>query len=397
MNYAVAWSQENDSSNSIDGEAIQNQVNQVRDQLNEIKKLIIENRKDTANEVGKLVLKKLKNVTLYSDVSGTVIAGKFIDIDKVIILIKDGFIVDIQVISGNMIFTNGRAPITISAERLNKIDGLGARVSGSTFEYIYLNEIIQFVSTKPYIPDNDFFELTESSNSHMLKKGSGLNSVLDLRLYTDGLATFGGKSNGLIQTDASVKQIFHRSNFINRGIFLVNYFKFNLTASKFDSKIAFTDSATFTRTSLLQKSWLNTDVSLNIINGWLGKKTLNVWYADLGGGVSLSNVAFELDTTNITSTYFFVKGGLDLQVADNIGTSISSQFIWSYSPQTTFNNNDGERLFLKPSISMFWNPLGNEASRIFVRVTYNVDTNDKRSNFMQLQFGYALKLSAMVE
>ena len=422
INYKIAWSQINDS--------LQNQMTQVNGQLAEIKKMIIENRKDTANEVGKIVVKNLNNIPLYefipkkatpktkkrADCTCDSVSrkkykcifnkcichgyfkalGKTIDIDKIIILIKDGFIVDIQVIAGNRNFTNGRAPITISTERFNKIDGLVSG-AGSSSEYIILNEILQYISIKPYIPDNDFFELTPSKNTHTLKKGAALNSVIDLRLYTDGLATFGGKSNGLIQTDASIKQVFHRANFRNRGTFLVNYFKFNLTASKFDSKVAFTDSSTFTRTSLFQKSWLNTDVSFNIINGWLGRKTLNSWYADLGGGVSLSDVAFAKDTSTITSTYVFLQGGLDIQIADNIGTSISSRFIWSYSPQTDFNNQDGERLFIKPSISIFWNPLGNEASRIFARATYNVDTKDKKNNFMQLQFGYALKLSAMVK
>lgn len=393
MNCSFVLSQ--DAEAVIDDSAVSTQLSKLNKQLEEIKGIVSNNNKDTASQVGKLILIKSKEVTLYSDVSGKVVQGKTINIDKVIVLVKDGFIVDIQVLSGNRIFSNGRAPIEISTKRLTKIDALGSRVSNTAFEYIYLYEIIQYVSIKPFIPDNDFFELTPSKNLHILKKGIGLNSVVNLRLFTDALGAFGGKSNGLIQTEASVKQVIHRSNLLNRGIFIANYFKFDLVASKFDSKLAFTDSATLTRTSILQKNWLNVNVAINAINGWLGKKTLNEWFVDLGGGVNLSNVAFRQDTVTITSSYFFLMGGLNIQIADNMGASISSQLIWNNSPQTDFNNNAGERLFVNPTILVFWNPLGNEASRIFSRVSYNVDTRDTKSHFLQFQLGYTMKLSSL--
>lgn len=179
--------------------------------------------------------------------------------------------------------------------------------------------------------------------------------------------------------------------------FFFNYLKFNFNASKFDSKVAYTDSSKFTRTSLFQKSWLNTDLAVNIINGWLGKKTLSSYYLDFGGGVSLSNLATTKDTTTITSTYLFLQPGIDLKIADNIGFNFVTRFIWAYSPQTDFNNQNGERVFIKPTLGIFWNPVGNEASRIFGRVSYNVDTKEKKENFLQLQFGYSLQLTSLVK
>jgi hypothetical protein len=263
--------------------------------------------------------------------------------------------------------------------------------------YIDINEILQYKSIKPFIPDNDYFTLTAKVSTHDFAKGVGLNTVFDLRLYSDALGVFGGKANGLVQTDAYFKQIFHRKNFYNSGVFIFNYFKFNLNASKFDSKVAFTDSAKFSRTSLFQKSWLNTDLSINIINGWLAKKSLSSYYLDFGGGVSLSNLATSTDTTTITSPYFFLQPGIDLKIADNIGFDVVSRFIWTYSPQTDFNNQNGVRLLIKPTVGIFWNPVGNEASRIFGRVSYVVDTKEKNQNFLQLQFGYSLQLTSLVK
>lgn len=376
--------------------ATQKQLTDIKDQLAGIKKIIKDNGKDEETKVGEIILKKVKSVTVYSDAKFTVVSGETVDIDSVMILTKDGYIVSIQVFAGDKIYTNGLAPIALTSDRLGGVDALICKKE-KQFKYIYTNEIFTYKSLNPFIPDNDGFTLTEKDNTHTFSKGVGLNTIFDLRLYSDALGVFGGKANGLVQTDGYLKQVFHRSNIFNSGIFVFNNFKFNLNASKFDSKVSYTDSAKFTRTSLFQKSWLNTDLAVNIINGWLGKKTLSSYYLDFGGGVSLSNLATPTDTTTITSTYLFLQPGIDLKIADNIGFNFMTKFIWTYSPQTDFNNQDGERLFIKPSVGIFWNPLGNEASRIFGRIAYNVDTKDKKEHFLQVQFGYSLQLTSLVK
>jgi competence protein ComGC len=383
--------------------ATQKQLTEIKDQLADIKKIIKDNGKDQKTIVGTIILKKKEDVTQYG-YNVTIKNNDSIDnhyydlkknikIDSITILTKDGYMVDIQIFANNDIFTNKRAPIEVSQSRISKSDMLG----NGQGNYIDIGEIIKYKSIKPYIPDNDYFTLSSKDSTHDFSKGVGLNTIFDLRLYSDALGVLGGNANGLVQTDAYFKQVFHRSNIFNRGIFLFNYLKFNFNASKFDSKVAYTDSSKFTRTSLFQKNWLSTDLAVNIINGWLGKKTLSSYYLDFGGGVSLSNLATPKDTTTITSTYLFLQPGIDLKIADNIGFDFVTRFIWTYSPQTDFNNQAGKRLFIKPTVGIFWNPVGNEASRIFGRVSYNVDTKDKKENFLQLQFGYSLQLTSLVK
>ncbi len=371
------------------------ELNEIKDDLNDIKKIIKENGSNQSTKVSDLILIKTKQVTLYSDGNWTAIPGKTIDIDNVIILTKDGYIVDIQVIAGNKIFMNEDAPIALTSERFGKKDALYCN-SSKDAQCIYTNEIFQYISYKPYIPDNANFTLNSNDNIHTFYKGVDLNTIFDIRLYTDGLATFGGQPNGLIQTDAFFSQIIHRNNIRNTGIFLLNNFKINLTASKFDSKVGYTDSANFNRTSLYQRSWLNTDIALNVINGWLEKKSLSSWYIDIGAGISLSNLAKSTDTVTITSTYLFIEPGFDFKFGDNFGTLVSSKIMWNYSPQIEFDRQGGERIFFKPSVGLFWNPLGNQANRIFIRGIYNVDTRDKVNSFFQLQFGYSLQLTSLV-
>lgn len=123
--------------------------------------------------------------------------------------------VDIQIFADNDIFTNQKAPIEVSQSRISKSDMLG----NGQGNYIDIGEIIKYKSIKPYIPDNDYFTLTAKDSTHDFSKGVGLNTIFDLRLYSDALGVLGGKANGLVQTDAYFKQIFYRSNIFNSGIF----------------------------------------------------------------------------------------------------------------------------------------------------------------------------------
>lgn len=410
-----------------------NQLAEIKDQLAEIKKIIKDNGKDETDEVANFVLKKFKDVQVFKLAHKMVtknvaddatcacgneynkeykseskecicypknkfeLTSETVSIDSVIFLTKDGYIVELQVVCGNKKFSNSRAPIALSSDRLNKSDVLAFR-NNQTDEYIFMNEIFHYIPKKSYSSEDDYFVLTPKNNSHWLTKNVGINSIFDIKLYSDALGVLGGKANGLVQTDANLKQFIHRKNFFNMGIFLpFSYFKFNLNASKFDSKLGFTDSSTFNRSSLLQKSWLSVDISFNAIHGWVTKKSLSSYYGDFGCGLNLSNLAKSKDTVTTISYSFFLEPGLDLKIADNIGTNISTRFIWNYSPQLDFDYQQSERLFIRPNFGLYWNPKGNKASRVFGRVSYNVDTRDKKNNYVQMQIGYSIQLTSLVK
>jgi len=85
-------------------------------------------------------------------------------------------------------------------------------------------------------------------------KYSGINTIFDIRMYTDGLALFGGEENGLAQTDFRFKQFIHRSNFFNAPVYGLQYFKVNFNYSKFDSKDEYLNVTTFSNTEIIKKT-----------------------------------------------------------------------------------------------------------------------------------------------
>ncbi|CAN5185958.1 hypothetical protein BH09BAC1_BH09BAC1_04750 [soil metagenome] len=367
--------------------------------LLEIKKTIEESADNQDVVVGTLKLDKTHNVTV-NKFMGKSANPKYtnvgsVTIEKVYFQILEGYILNIEITAKTddgikVKFTNKRAPIALTYERINAgYDYLG---NGNGL-YLLLKDFISIDTKGSYVSDDDEFELTPENNEHDLIKASGINSVLDIRLYTDALALFGEESNGLVQTDIYFKQSLHRTNLRNTGAFLFNKIKFNLTASKFDSKQGVVDSIDFSRSLLLQKNWLTTDLALTAFSCWAGKKSLSTFYIDFGGHVDISKTVAAQDTINVTSVGLFADAILDLKISKNIGSSVMIRSLIHWSPEV---ENSGCRFFVRPQFSIYWNPLGNPSSRLFARAIYTAQVDDIENHYLQVQLGYTLQLSNII-
>ena len=373
-------------------------LSRIEKELAEIKKIVKESSDNDSDTIGHFEFIAKRKIPTYERVKG--VGYKIIDsvkIEKLIVSIKDGFIVEIQAVTKDAVFTNGRAPISVSSDRFSKNDLLVFK-KGSQDIYVYSNQIFKYISCKPYVPDDINFEIDSVNNIQKLSKGIGINSVFDVRLFSDALGVFGGKSNGLAQTDINFRQVIHSKNICNSGWFYpLNYLKMNFNISKFDSKLGYSDSSNLSRSSLIQKNWLSFDVSTNLSKVWFPKKTFNLIYLDFGSGVNISNVAKSADTIQNVSFYFYPELGMDLQFEDNFGCNVSSRFIFNYNPQIEYGDFQKEKLFIRPSATVYWNPKGNKANRIFGRVNYVIAPSEKQNSFLQLQFGYSVLFSSLMK
>lgn len=378
-------------------EAESDQLSRIEKELAEIKKIVKENGADDRDTFARFEFIAKGKIPAYSDVNCRNKLNDSIKIEKLIMSIKDGFIVEIQAVTKEGVFTNGNAPISVSTDRFSKNDLLIFNKTGKSI-YVYSNEIFKYISYKPYTPDDINFEIDSKDSIQKLSKSVGINSVFDLRLFSDALGVFGGKSNGLAQTDVNFRQVIHSCNIFNSGWFMpMSYVKMNFNASKFDSKIGFSDSSTLNRSSLIQKNWLSFEISTNFTKVWFPKKTFNMLYLDIGAGINLSNIATPTDTVENLSFYYYPELGLDLQFGDNFGCNVSSRIIFNYNPQIEYGDFQKGKLFVRPSTTIYWNPKGNKANRIFGRVNYVIAPSEKQNSFMQLQFGYSVLFSSLMK
>lgn len=323
-------------------------------------------------------------------------------VDSINLSIKDGFIISISVHSGKQEFTNPSAPIAITSRRLNSGDMLtNANNNG---ESISIAEVLTWKFINSDVPDDAEINLTPKKSSIDLIRNLGVDNVLSIQLYTDALGLFGGTPNSLAQAEAQYRHVIHRRNVKDHGLMYPGqYLKINFSASKFDSKKRYVDSAAFSRTSLLQKSYLNLEASTNLIYIWLEKKSNSHAYIDLGTGINEGIVAKKKDTSSVLTPNIFCEAGLNLRPGPNIGVDLSIRYINQYSTQTNFVNARGmnqsnQEQFWKLGGALFYNPIDKSSGRIFTRFYYVIDRNhnDQVNNFLQFQFGYSILLSSVV-
>jgi hypothetical protein len=323
-----------------------------------------------------------------------------IAIDKINIIIKDGYINDISIYAKDKKYTNKFSPIGLTHKRFSsKQDKI--ELIGST-DFIILQQVITLDSLKQYVPDDVSFTLDAKKKSFNLEKGVGVNNIFDIRLYSDALALFGDEENGLVQTDFRYKNILHRRNFSNTGMFALQYIKVNMSASKFDSKDKFILASEFKNSDLIRKSYFNAEGAINLYNGWVEFKSMSKFYIDAGAGIGAARIKTENDSINVSTSNFFVEGGLCLKSSSNIGLDINARLIRLFSPSTKdYADYLDKRFFnfIKFSADFYWHPFKEEANRLFARVNYYTPTNDsvKAEDFFQFQIGYSILLSDLIK
>lgn len=374
--------------------------------------------KDTNDILGTFRLDTM-DIVLRNDAG---ITGLTIRIDSVSMIIRDGVIENITVIAGKWRFTNKRAPIAVTPRRFAKEDRLWGSDTAGREGYVILQKVIDFFPQKNYAPDYQNIVLTRRHPIIGYTKGTNISGLVDLRIFTDVLGLLGNASNGLAQFDGKGKFFFHHSNVGNTPLFFGRYVKADINFSKFDNSKLFIDSTNYSRSKLLQNSWFNFGLGLNVFDGSFNFSTPNRLYVDFGGSVSMANfsritktsvsdtlrrndslIVSNTNTIDTSSqpiislnTYFDV--GINFRLAENYGVTVSNRFMWNYNPQAKGLGIDDNapHFFMCPSVEAFFNTFGDPRSRVFMKFNYYIDTrsgNENKNNFLQFQVGYSADLS----
>lgn len=381
------------------------------ERIKEIKEAIKDMDKDEIQHIGTIAFNPVNSYPVYECIPTYIKRSRLqsnpvqcniikkIKIDSIAMTITNGFIINISVYSGKENYTNNQAPIALTYRRMGGEDNL--YLTGNNNASIVYQEIINLSLDNSYIPEDCKIVLKIGNSSQNLQSTISINTILDARIYSDALGLVGGQSNGLAQTELKYKQIWHRINILNHGDFLGQYFKVNLNLSKFDSKDKYTDSVGFSRSKLLQRSYVTSEFAFNAINGWLfERKAASIYYLDGGIGMNLSRLSKQNDTINgeLIPHYWFVEVGVNFRATDNAGADISGRYIKQYLPKNDFTSESGPVEFYKISGELYYNPIGKRASRVFAKACYTFigNTIDRKNAFFQLQVGYSVLLTKLI-
>lgn len=346
--------------------------------------------------VGELIVYEFDKIPLYKD---SLIPDSTVNIKEVRIEVKQGVIVHIEVrTEENINFSNGQAPIEIKKIGDKRCDYLRAEVSAGQIN-IKICDFLRCDEDEIYLCEKDKFTLTENESTKKLYRSTSLNSIINVRLYTDMLAALGDEGNGLVQTEADYLGVLHNSNFPNFNAYFFRYLTVNFQLSKFDSEFSTTFlNSEFSRKKLLQRSKIKTEVGISLISGFIEPKTNNLLSFDLIAGVNLSNVSEPADSSEKTVSlpYWGFKPSLMLMESDNFEFKVSLDYVWQYNPELDNEVYGSVMNVFTPQLYASWHPEKDPSNQIFARVKYSYIAQEKLP-FWVFQFGYSLKLSELIK
>jgi hypothetical protein len=360
-----------------------------------------DNKKDTAAIVH---LKNTGNIIVYNNDQE---ATDTIEIKKIVFDIRDGLILDIQVISNdNHVFTNYWAPIAIT--RFNNtcswlyskylVPNPKSKIYQVKPEHMYIHtcDFLNIIRKGVAVPDNVAFTLYKTGDSKILTRGAGINQVVDIRIYTDMFAALGDEPNGLAQIEGSSRVFINNKNWFNRSTTPFRYGYFLVQASKLDSKFQYTmvDSS-FTRLKAIQRNTVSAEIGFNLMGLWLQTKSRS-WFSFNGGaGLHLVRLKNVQDTTWVSSQFLFIETLFEFKELNNFGIDFSGRVLWQ-----KFSGLTDQLSMMQPIVRIgataYWNPLNNPSSRIFFRTNYFHELRENSNPFVQIQIGYSAVVSSLI-
>jgi len=337
---------------------------------------------------------------------------------------KHGLIQDVKILvedeNGNTLLFENDVPITllrysrvasynymlyrhtISNAKNNVIDTsfVGSRIR--------LADVLMYINNpgENYVPDELQLEYpiikdgkrdnADSSVIYEIRQDNSLENVLNLRTYTDFLGLFGDSPNGLIQIEGKADFYIAPFNFKNSHNYIfkkispyINYARIDEN----DRNIKVVDSSFTNNLDILQKSYLNMGLDLDVFSSKFRKEfPFDITFY----GTARYNVASlkETDSTNVDFKSLALGGGLRIDVKrfNNFGLTLKSEMTKLDTNEFndySFVKNPGDFWVFRNEAEIFYHPTGKENQSIFLRLnTFNNATSGNDQAFFQLQFGY---------
>ncbi len=392
----------------------------IRNDINSLKAQLLDG--DTSRTyIGKFIIKKSATIIPKGrEVAGlvrdSIMKGEFQDnpskkeksknIHNVVINVSEGLIDYIKVtMDDGSYFTNVDAPIHILGIQKRFDDELVNLASG---EYILLRSAVDFISEKRFnfFPSSGTYHLNNNEktplNEYKVYANAGLNSFVDVRVFTDLLGTLDNQPNGLLQIEAKSKIFLHRENLQNKFMYMFYGLEPSINISKLDSKydtIKLQDQLqkTINRMDLLQRSFLSVGMKLNMYR-WDFRPSNSIYfnggYVFHTGNISVRNAANSKDSIitkgTLHSPYF--EFGLSSKRLNNFGFDGDIRYLLQKLNENKYFTNTGYNTLMNFAVTMFFYPGSKPKDKFFVRFSNFLNFDDRTEDFYQLQFGYSLNV-----
>lgn len=379
---------------------------QIMASLSDLQEMVANLKDDEKTEkVGELVCINMKAkpiVTPFWGKSTRDTTKTDIQFNRFFIRWKDGFILEIIGYSDdNRQFVNQR-PIALTTDDMNGDVYLVA----ANGDMVFLRDLIQLQRTSDHPANDGNATFKAKDDKHELKKGVGINSHLNVRLFTDGLAAFGDAPNGLAQTEMNFTHNTGSTTIRESPVIIFKTFKANATVSRFDSQFKYTDVDTnLNRTALWQRNYFDANARISLLDCWLAHGSSSSVHLDFGVGTMLTKGNMLVDSTRtdsitLISPYLMSEFGINLSIGENWDATVGCNVMWQSIPQLEGLKDNDQKFHeigaaFKPQIMLSYTPTS--SSEMFARFSYNTFQGEMKNNFFQFQLGYSISFTDLVK
>ncbi|MCW9707199.1 hypothetical protein [Fodinibius salsisoli] len=318
-------------------------------------------------------------------------------LDSVKVQINEGFIEFIKVYAEDgSTYYNKDAPIPLLTIENRFDDKLINPQDGS---FILLKNAVSFDAERRfnYFPNNQVLTLKQDSamSQKRLYADNGVNSFINLQVYSDLLALLGNEPNELLQFEASSQFYLHRLNIPDQFMYMFYaiepYFQFNRLDSKFDT-LALAATDTVNQTKLFRRSNFSTGIALKLLR-WDWRPS-NSFEINTGYRYNSSNVV--INDTKTTGIFHSIYGevAISSKRLNNFGVELTSRFVRrKLNENKHFVNSDWYNLTSFRGSIFYFPSNESKESKVVLRFTNNINWGNRTMDYSALQIGYETPLN----
>ncbi|MCT4665459.1 MAG: hypothetical protein N4A45_09530 [Flavobacteriales bacterium] len=331
--------------------------------------------------------------------------------------IKNGMAFNLTILTENNKEFRSQMPISIIEYRRHLNDRLFETKTSDTDSiapYISLNDCLKYTKTLGVhtVPNNGIVRLDKDTMVKPVAFGTSLNSLLNVRIYTEPISLREHQPKGLIQSEIKFNFFSNTVPMRNSRLIWLHYLEPSLRFSKFenenqtlliDSTIIETNekgdkSISIDRSNLNLISRMDLGLKLNILTSYYYSQSLEL---SLIGKYGFSDILYKEEKYTVDILTF----GLDLMYKipiykDHIGVDLGTN-LWFQSlsePSELSKLKDIEientnlRAYLIPQFEAYYKrPNTNE--KLYVRFVWFKNFNEGEASFTQFQIGYKTSFS----
>lgn len=246
--------------------------------------------------------------------------------------------------------------------------------------------------------------LKQSRRVYKVNQDTNLQSIMEMRTYTDFLGLFDDSANGIVQIEGNADFFIapyqsiraFPSNFFRKISPYVHYSRLDednrgLTLANGDTIGHFRIPR---RLEIIEKSYLDMGLILDIFS--FSPRKDYPFNINLFGSLRYQIATIEQeDEENVNFKTYGLGGGLRFEFRrfNNFGFTLTPEFtFYNHLNRYEFLNNPDNFWVLRNEAEIYYYPGETKSQSIFLRLRTFWDTDDGEDSFFQLQFGYRFSI-----